>query len=373
METMPARGALRYRALATTAALGFLVFAATGCLDESRNLDLGADPASAANANGEAWVEAWDSIAPPAVPTIDELEGALGLSDAQVAVVGDALETWRSKMDEKRSGRGRRGAGDRGDRPGHGVPGGFGDFEPPLLGFLEAVVPVLESTQVTALADLLEEKREDARPSFGSGGGRPRRGGRGGGPLGFVPRDVVAALDLSDQQRDELIEALRGSFETFHELRQSFAGGEITAEELRDQAKETREALEERVAEILSTTQFDALTKALAEHRAEIAQRRLDHLGEGIDRRVSFLATVLELSDAQRIEVESALEASVAERRAILEGLRDGTIEIEEALYRGYLIAEAAAETIRSVLTAEQASVFDDLRRLLPGHGHKGV
>jgi hypothetical protein len=77
---------------------------------------------------------------------------------------------------------------------------------------------------------------------------------------------------------------------------------------------------------------------------------------------------VLGLSDDQSAQVTSILEASVAQRRAVLEALAAGTIEIEDALYQGYVIAQDTDAAIRAVLTPDQVTVFDALKKLLPGH-----
>ncbi|MBZ0267069.1 hypothetical protein K8I85_02850, partial [bacterium] len=176
-------------------------------------------------------------------------------------------------------------------------------------------------------------------------------------------------LDLSAEQRTALHDALKTSHDTFRDLRQQFRDGAITAEQLRDAAHDARVALEEQLADLLSADQYALLMDTLAEHRTEMINRRLANLEEGAARRLEFLQTVLQLDDAQTAQVESILADSMDARRTILVSLRDGVIEIEEALYQGYLIAQSTAAAVRDVLTPEQQAVFDALRTLLPGHG----
>lgn len=352
---------------------GLVVLAAGvlgGCLTEADRNSSG-DTATAPSATGETWVEAWDASGAPGLPTLDELTASLSLTTEQAAVLQSALQEWARQMEQRRNVRG------------HGVPGGFGDFEAPLLRFLESVVPGLDASQVNGLATILEQRREQLGPPEGGPGGGGGPGGPGhpggpglhgpggpgfGGPIADVLRELRDELDLDATQRDALHTLLMDSRETFHALRESFANGEITAEQLRDAAHEARVTLESQLAGILSDDQYTLLMNALATHRTEMATRRLEHLDEGVQRRLDFLTAVLSLDDAQTTQVGVILADSVTQRRALLEALRDGTIEIEDALYQGYLIAESTTAAIRDVLTAEQQAIFDSLKRLLPGN-----
>jgi hypothetical protein len=176
-------------------------------------------------------------------------------------------------------------------------------------------------------------------------------------------------LDLSDEQFEQAREALRASADSFHELRVAFVEGELTAEELRDQSTEIRIELEGQLQTILRQEQYERLQEILAEHRTKMAERLLSHLAERVDRRVSFLTRILDLSDTQAQEAKDILEGFLPQRQNLLEAIRDGEIEIEDALYEGYLIAEETAEELRRILTAEQLEHFEAIRILLPGHG----
>jgi len=350
-----------------------------GCLsDADRSTDDSA-AAAAATASGETCVEAWDASGPPGFPTTAELQAALQLTNEQTATVDAALNEWRTRMEEQRRQREQ-----RRNAQGHGMPGAFGENEPPMLAFLSAVVPVLDAGQVATMAGLLEQKRNEAGepgmgpggpggPGMRPGGGRGGPGGPGGpgfgGPIGRVLHELRDQLDLSADQRTALHDALKESHDTFRDLRQQFRDGTITAEELRDAAHDARVALEEQLADILSADQYTLLMDTLAEYRTEMINRRLANLEEGAARRLEFLQTVLQLDDTQTAQVQSILNDSMDTRRTILESLRDGVIEIEEALYQGYVLAQSTAAAIRDVLTPEQQAVFDALRPLLPGHG----
>ena len=141
----------------TGAGIGLLAATLTaGCLsDADRSTDDAA--AAAATATGETWVEAWDASGPPGFPTTAELRAALQLTDEQAATVDAALNEWRTRMEEQRRIREQ-----RRNSQGHGMPGAFGENEPPMLAFLGAVVPALETDQVAAMAALLEQKRNEA-------------------------------------------------------------------------------------------------------------------------------------------------------------------------------------------------------------------
>ena len=357
-----------------------LLVLAGGCLQSDSTLE---GPALTMGTSGEAWVEAWDPVGPPSVPTVTELDVVLGLSEEQARVAEGALTAWQAEMETWRAAmQARMHDGRPGPPPGgHGLPGGFGEFEPPMLAFLETLVPVLDAEQVGPLAHLLAEKRDQRPPHVGDDGhghgGPGHEGGHHGGGIGMGPHGdpgmflgrILARIDgLTAEQIEQIRIVLEGARPEFHDLRIAFVAGTISAEELRDRARALRERIEASLRSILDVGQFAALEAAIAEHRAEMASRRLATLAQGVARRLEFLAKVLGLTAEQKAMVAAVLEESVAARRAVLEALRDGTIEIEDALYQGYVIATRTANAIRALLTPEQAAILDALKRLLPGH-----
>ena len=211
-----------------------------------------------------------------------------------------------------------------------------------MLAFLEAVVPVLDADQVATLAEELEAQCNE-RPQVyrgGRGGGQGRgphgRGPHGRGPGMFLGRILHDLDGVTDEQAGQITEALDGNRQEFFDLRRAFAKGTISAEELRDGAKALRESVERALQSVLSDDQYSALEAALAEHRAEIATRRLENLEQGVARRLEFLTKVLALTDGQPAAVYAVLDESVV--------------------------------ALRALLTPEQAEIFDSLRNLLPGH-----
>lgn len=362
---------MRIQRAARIAPFAAFLMLAAGCLQSDRGTD-GESPTLAPQA-GESWVEGWNSVGPPALPSLEELRTELGLTEEQSGVVEAALGTWQAGM-EVCSDRIRDRARDRlhdgrgGPPPGgHGMPGGFGEFEPPMLGFLESVVPVLEPGQVSTLADLLEARCNE-RPRFREGRGGRHGHGPGPGPGMFLGPILQQIEGVTAEQGAQIREALEGMRQEFFELRRAFAAGTVSAEDLRDRAKELRESIEAALREILTAEQYAAFEEAVAEHRADMAERRLENLEEGVARRLEFLGNVLGLSDAQKAQVAAVLDESIAARRTVLEALRDGSIEIEDALYQGYVIARETADAIRALLDPEQVEIFDSLKRLLPGH-----
>lgn len=356
------------RRTAAGLALGAIALAGAGCVQSDSPTAVTETAASAAQ--GETWVEAWDSVQPPALPTLVELTTALTLTEKQIPVVSAALADWNAAEAAFRERiRDRMHDGRPGDA-GFGVPGAAGENEPPLLTFLGTVVPVLEPAQVDELVALLQARMQAGPHDEGMGPHGPMHGPGPGGPGPFLG-DALHELDLSADQRDALREQLHESGQAFHDLRVSFAEGTITAEQLRDGAKALREQLETVLAGILSDEQLATLHEAMAEHRAEVATRRLATLEQDIQRRAAFLEKVLQLTPSQASAVSGILEGTVPERTAILTALRDGTMQIEDALYQGYLLAEQTAAAIRAELTPEQAAVFDALKMLIPGH-HRG-
>ena len=359
---------------ALVVALGALTLG-QGCLNDAADSE-SAQLLGAPSADGESWVEAWDSTSGPRFPSLDDFVAALSLTEEQQATFSSALSELQSSVKPRRpqggqggGGRGPRGGGEgRKPRHEHGMPGGFGEGERPVMTFLETVVPALSTEQVDAMADLMQAHR-DAQASDGD---RPR-GRRGPGPfLGKIFREVGQDLGVTSDQREAIMTTMKSKRSDFRALRQAFAAGEITAEQLRDDSRALRLEVQGELESILSEEQLAALEAAIAEHRAERTQRRIDNLGGGLDRRVEFLTNVLGLDGGTAAAVRGVLEGSLSERQAVLEALRDGNLDIEEALYRGYTIAQTTIANVASQLSGDAAAKFDALQRLLPGGGRRG-
>jgi hypothetical protein len=234
---------------------------------------------------------------------------ALQLSATQRDEMQGALE----KLNEGRrcligEGPGRLG---RGDGPGMG--------EPPLIGFLESASKILTPDQFADLARLTAARRDEF---FRSGGGAKLRErihqGRGRGDVGFgfghggFGGGPGRELGLTEEQREKA-------------------------------AKMRSERIGDRV------------------------EWRLSHLDDHVGRRAEFLGRVLGLSEDQASEVRSLYMDSIPERTEVLEGIRSGAIEPEQAADRILTIEQSIAGRIESLLTPAQTDRWEAIRELVPG------
>jgi hypothetical protein len=190
--------------------------------------------------------------------------------------------------------------------------------------------------------------------------------------LGGELRRLGSEIELDDDQRDTVRALLNDRRDEFRALHEGFDGGELSAEQARDQAKTLRRSIEEELRGVLSEEQWNRLGELRAERQAKMAERRLERADDRVERHAEFLGAALALDDATSAKVRAVLESSEAEQRALLEKLRDGQIDPEDALYQGYGITQETSGGIAGALDGEAARKFEALHRLLPGGGRRG-
>jgi hypothetical protein len=373
---MPARGGIGFAGLI---AAGLVLFSAAfvgcgGSDNDTNSENLIGPEAAAANLGSDL------TLGPP---DLREVESLLRLTEEQARQLEQALMTWREAMQARREsfpgmgdrgprgGDSRRDGGFGGERPG-GWPGrdvgsgpmapegGLEGHEPLHLGFLADCAGFLNQDQFVTLADFLSERQAARREEV-----RQERERRGHGRMGRGCMRFARELDLTEEQRTEFGEAFRESHEALRSLMKEHADGTLGAEELRSGAGEIREQLSERLTDILDEGQYELLLELMGEARATMAERRLDNLGDGIDRHVELLTRMLDLEEGQALEIKSRLTGLLPRREALLTGIRDGNIQFEDALYESVLIREETIEAIRAPLTEEQRERLDALRPLI--------
>jgi hypothetical protein len=227
--------------------------------------------------------------------------------------------------------------------------------------FLSACADVLEPRQFVKLAELIDEKRAACdRP------GRGMRGGHGA-PI-FMPMMRFAhELDLEQEQIQEIRAFMPDVAEDARDLFTSYAEDTITLDALRDGLRELRAQVEAHLQEILEADQLARLEELIAEHRTDMAERRLENLDERTERRADFLTRVLDLTDEQQGQLDAVLAEAKSRTETLLQAIGSGDIEIEEAITTGIEIREDTDSTIRAFLTDEQIEAFDALRDLHRG------
>jgi hypothetical protein len=336
-------------------------------------------------------------------PSMDEISDELQLTEDQRDVFEPALDDLRAEVGDRerpdgrrpgrggdrapRGGRGMRGGGGRGHGGGkggcgHGGRGGGDcgsgragagpgprDGERPLYSFLETVVPTLEPQQVERMADLVVEQREQRR-AMGRGGPDGRGSGRDLGPgthYGALLGRAAEDLDLSWDQRKAARVALESAGDDLGDLRESFEEGSLSAEQLRDDARERRLALEKELQDILTAEQWTGWTGMRDEWREERNENAPYGRQEAMEPRAELLGKVLQLDDKQMDVVRTAFQRAVQKRHEDRAAFRKGEIGPEEAFYREYKQREETTAAIATALDDDQARVFAALDRMIPG------
>ncbi len=101
-----------------------------------------------------------------------------------------------------------------------------------------------------------------------------------------------------------------------------------------------------------------------------MAERRLEHMGSGLDRRVEFLSKILGLDETQQVTVTEAFSSAKSSLRVLLEGIRDGEVLFEDGLYETIMIRETTRDAVTAILNEEQQETFSVLRSF--GHRRGG-
>jgi hypothetical protein len=283
-------------------------------------------------------------------PTLAEVQGAVTLTGEQAETVEAALRQWRASVIAKEQAR-RVADGDteprrfRGSRPGAHIHD-----------FVAAVAPSLDTEQLEKLVVFLADHR-DRQMAQRRELMKERKGKRG---RGF---DGGEALGLDEEQKAALAAAREETRAAMRELHEEFRNGEISEEEMFEQASALHDAMREKLADILTEEQLAKWTERREARMTRMLERRLEHLGDNVDRRVEFLTAVLGLSGEVSAQLRAALEAAIPQERAILESLREGTITRTEAREKTRALRAATHEAMEALFIGEQ---LDRLAALEP-------
>lgn len=356
------------RGLAIVAIAGAPLFLLNGCDNEGEDALLGPDPA-------KAEADVTQIAGPLASLTIDEIAQKVEMTADQRERLGDALEEAQARHGVRASGErprfGRRGAGR------HGGRGGPGGGEMPMLGFLDGASKILDSRQFLGLARLLAEKRDarlaelETAPWFGERGGPGREHGRagGGGWAAFGDR-AARHLNLTEDQKTRVAAVLDASREKILAIRREVAAGGLTREAARDRMHAVRLETGDAMRGILTAEQWEKAEGFRRDRMGDRIDERIDRMDDQLARRADFLARVLDLDASQAEAVRAAILATVSERTRILEQVKSGTLDPEDAFESIRAIEDELAEAIGGLLTPEQRAIWDELKDLLPGPPH---
>jgi Spy/CpxP family protein refolding chaperone len=304
------------------------------------------------------------------VPTLDEVQNEIGLREDQVREMQAVLDELRvaiaarSAPMHEMGRRGRRAGGFR-----H-------DGEQPLLAFIEKSADILDADQFVTFLEMVGQRQAEhraARQGAREGGQLWSDRGQANAPGACSDRiaELVEMLDLTEEQQEAIRSAMIESRAAMRALRAEAAGSGMS-EEQRDQMREIREQFETRLQQILEPDQYTQWQELREERCTVRLEERLANLDERIDRRIEFLIHVLDLSDVQQEQMSAIRAQTQLQVEALLQSVIDGDIAVEEARSAGELIREEATAAIRDLLTPEQVEIFDALRELRRGHGHRG-
>jgi Spy/CpxP family protein refolding chaperone len=256
------------------------------------------------------------------------------------------------------------------------------DGPSPHLEFLARASQILEREQLRALVQTMAERRAEQRtehraergmhdgrgpggvgPGHGPGAGPgmhgPRQGGHHGRPDG-VP-GPLAELDLSVEQRQAVREAARVLHQTMQTLRTQFRDGTLSETAFHEAVTAAHAQFETAVAAVLTAEQ-NARWQELRRERATTAlERAIAHMRANQERHLELLAQILGLDETQRAGFATIGADLLANMEALLQGVRDGSIDVAQVRTERQRLHTEARTAMRALLTAEQATLFDAL------------
>ena len=233
--------------------------------------------------------------------------------------------------------------------------------------FLIFVVAVLSFGLVldSARGQFSRSGRSD-RGGFGQrggpfGGGGPRGGGPRGGMAGTLQQETVQAeLKLNEDQKQRLLALAEQNRQPAPEMMELLSRMREASDEERealrvemDKLREVQKTkLEGEVQQILDPEQFGRLQQLVLQNRGVGALKDDD------------VATDLNLTEAQRGQIQEISDSTDEQRRALFEGLRDIPREermtaMEEMRTKGEALQKQRDEKLLAVLTAEQKNAWE--------------
>jgi len=144
--------------------------------------------------------------------------------------------------------------------------------------------------------------------------------------------------------------------------------GSIDREAALNRITEIRIGTREQLRGILTDEQWEKVQELRRNRIAKRIDQRIERMEPQLERRASFLARVLDLNSGQADQVTTLLVGSIPERTEILNQVKAGELEFEDAFARIVDLEKEIATEIESVLTPEQLAVWEAIRALIPRH-----
>lgn len=288
--------------------------------------------------------EAAGNAALQTAPSFADVNRALKLDEGDAAVVKQALAEWQ-----------------RAGKTTTTTPGFAARRQE--MEFVATVAPSLDDAQLTSLVSLLTSRHEAHRSQM-----RAHHSGRkhDGGHMQAVAKE----LGLDEKQQDAL-KALHqetraqadAQFESFHK-------GTINEDQLHAALDSIHKDARAKMAAILTPdqlTKLDAMRDGRFEKRMSL---RVENADDRTDMHLAWLDRTLELTDAQASQVRVALTTLTDAQTAALKAVQSGSLTREQAHGQMRAAHDAFAETLKGILTAQQAQRMEILKPLIPGRIH---
>jgi Spy/CpxP family protein refolding chaperone len=318
-------GLLRSLRAATCVAGAAALLASAGCSDSSDPIT---EPDGSVDTSGDT------------VPSKSEIRDEIELTAEQAVEVEAALVEWRQLAAASLN---------------------FEDVlleDAPAVTFLAKVSATLSAEQMETLRSLVA-----AAVSARAAGLTPDPTDRGTTLHGGI-RGLFRDLDLTEEQRIAIRDALESAREDAMELCARYRAHEISEQELRDGRAELRAELAAAIDAVLNEDQ----RAQLEENKLGILTRRLSallaHYENRIKGRVASLDAMLELSAEQEVAITDVLLAVRPHLESLRTDAQGGAVTAAEAWESFHEIQEATRDAVVEELTEEQRAILDELREM---------
>jgi hypothetical protein len=234
---------------------------------------------------------------------------------------------------------------------------GLAGEEPPIAALLEKSSEILSPDQFLIFARFLAQRGEQMRSQIEARWN----------PLenGFAER-AARRLGLTADQREKMKALLVQAAGQGRAIWKSLEDGAITVEQARDQAGALREEVKGKAAQILTPEQLSKIEEFRRRRIEDRVDLHLESMAAALERRAGFLGRVLGLEAGQTEQVGEIFQATVPQRAAVLEQIKDGSLAPEDVAFSLWQIERDALAKVRALLTPEPAARLDALLPLLP-------
>ncbi|UCE02498.1 MAG: hypothetical protein JSW67_14845, partial [Candidatus Latescibacterota bacterium] len=159
---------------------------------------------------------------------------------------------------------------------------------------------------------------------------------------------------------------------TLKDLREQRDSGSLTQEEFEQAVRDARDAHREAVRGILTEEQLAQLEAFQLERLVARIERQIERHNDGSERRLELLTQILSLEPAQVEAIREIHAGVVPQLEAILAGLKDESLSVEDAHSALRELREATHAAVVAALSEEQAALLKELKSMRHRRGRRG-